>query len=115
VWIVVQFFLTAFFLFDFLGNIASLGIPKIYIYGLFLISIVYSTTEQMNLNPKAVLFEGIKMLFGIGIWIYYGSWFHSFEAMTFQGFFVLNYLVLSFLIAWKLFPKNHSNPFEAIP
>jgi sterol desaturase/sphingolipid hydroxylase (fatty acid hydroxylase superfamily) len=115
VWIVAQFFLTAFFLFHFLGNIGTLGIPKIYIYGLFIFSIVYSTTEQMNVNPKAVLFNGIKMLFGMGIWICYGSWFHTFELMSFSGFFVISYLVLSFLITWKLFPINQTNPFEAIP
>jgi hypothetical protein len=115
VWIVAQFFLTAFFLFHFLGNIATLGIPKIYIYGLFLFSIVYSTTEQMNLNPKALFFEGIKSIFGISIWLYYGSWFHTFELMSFQGFFVISYLFLSFLITWNLFSKNQTNPFEAIP
>lgn len=108
VWIVVQFFLTAFFLFDFLGNIASLGIPKIYIYGLFLISIVYSTTEQMNLNPKAVLFEGIKMLFGMGIWIYYGSWFGLYDIYSIQGVFVALYLISSFLLTVLLFfPKSN--------
>jgi hypothetical protein len=115
VWIVAQFFLTAFFLFHFLGNIGTQGIPKIYIYGLFLFSIVYSTTEQMNLNPKALFFEGIKSIFGISIWLYYGSWFHTFELMSFQGFFVISYLFLSFLITWNLFSKNQTNPFEATP
>jgi hypothetical protein len=103
------------YLFHFLGNIGTQGIPKIYIYGLFLFSIVYSTTEQMNLNPKALFFEGIKSIFGISIWLYYGSWFHTFELMSFQGFFVISYLFLSFLITWNLFSKNQTNPFEAIP
>jgi hypothetical protein len=106
VWIVIQFFLTAFFLFHFLGNIAILGIPKIYIYGLFLFSIVYSTTEQMNVNPNAILLEGIKMLFGMGIWIYYGSWFHSLEATSLQGVLVISYLVLSFLGSYFLFKRR---------
>lgn len=114
VWIVVQFFLTAFFLFHFLGNIGTLGIPKIYIYGLFIFSIVYSTTEQMNVNPKAVLFEGLKMLFGMGILVYYGSWFHSMEATSLQGAFVIGYLILSFLITWKLFRNNTNLTYKIV-
>jgi hypothetical protein len=112
VWIIAQFFLTAFFLFDFLGNIGTLGLPKIYIYGLFLFAIVYSTTEQMNLNPKAILFEGIKMLFGIGIWIYYGSWFGLYDIYSIQGVLVALYLISSFLLTVLLFlPKsNHAQP-----
>lgn len=114
VWIVVQFFLTAFFLFHFLGNIGTLGIPKIYIYGLFIFSIVYSTSEQMNVNPKAVLFEGLKMLFGMGIWVYYGSWFHSMEATSIQGVFVIGYLILSFLITWKLYRNNTNLTYKIV-
>lgn len=102
-WIVIQFFLMAFFLFDFLGNIGTLGIPKIYIYGFFIFATVYSTTEQMNLNPKAVFFEGIKMFFGIGIWLYYGSWIGLYDLYSIQGVFVALYLMGSFLLTILLF------------
>lgn len=44
------------------GNIATIGSPGIFYYGLFIYIYVYAFTEQMDGNPKAWLWELLKLV-----------------------------------------------------
>jgi hypothetical protein len=57
------------------GNIASIGIPGIYIYGTFIFLFVYAFSELMDRNRYAVVWEILKAAAGIGIIYYTGDWF----------------------------------------
>jgi hypothetical protein len=75
VWIWIQFgilFLLIAYLF---GNIAAIGAPAMFFYGLYIFMQVYAYTELMDLNPKAWIAEAIKNAWGIYLLWYSSDWF----------------------------------------
>jgi sterol desaturase/sphingolipid hydroxylase (fatty acid hydroxylase superfamily) len=57
------------------ANIAAIGSPGIFLYGLFIFLSVYAFTELMDRNRAAIAWELVKD--GLGFWIIYtsGGWF----------------------------------------
>lgn len=72
-WSWVQLFFTYFLLIYFLGNIGTIGMPGVFLYGLMLFAGVYAYTELMNLNPYAWIFELIRSVLVLG-WIVWNDW-----------------------------------------
>ena len=59
------------------ANIATIGSPGIFVYGLFIFLSVYSFTELMDRNRFAFLWEIIKNILGVSIIYKTGGWFSS--------------------------------------
>ena len=76
-WTWIQTIILLLFVSFLFGNIASIGLPNIFIYGAFLFLYVYSLTEMMDGSRYAWAWEAAKFIMGIGIILYSGDWFGS--------------------------------------
>lgn len=75
-WSLAQMMMILSYLFWFCANIAAIGSPGIFLYGLFLFLMIYATTELMDGNRYAPLWEGLKS--ALAIWLVLqqnGGWF----------------------------------------
>lgn len=110
IWYWIQFIILLLFLAYLFGNIAAIGAPGIYVYGLFLFLYIYAFAELMDNNPNAWLWELTKLIFGAGIILYYHSWFGNYGMSGALQYIVLIYLVISFLVTFNfctLFKKQN--------
>jgi sterol desaturase/sphingolipid hydroxylase (fatty acid hydroxylase superfamily) len=57
------------------GNIAKIGPPMIYVYGLFVFLSVYALTDLLDQNRYAYVWEIIRSGLGIGILVITNNWF----------------------------------------
>jgi alkylglycerol monooxygenase len=86
------------------GNIATIGTPGIFVYGLFIFLSVYAYSELMDRNRYALLWEVIKNIFGCAIIYKTGDWFGA--SVFFPG---INYSIIAWFIvstmvtAWFVF------------
>jgi alkylglycerol monooxygenase len=74
-WTWVQLIMLLLFVSYLFGNIASIGLPNIFVYGAFLFLFVYSLTEMMDGSRLAWIWEAAKFIMGISIILYSGDWF----------------------------------------
>ena len=77
VFIFVQMFFSQFFIFYFLGHIADIGVPGIFLYGGFIGLSVYALTDLMDCNRSALIFEVLKNFLGLAILYRQQDWFHA--------------------------------------
>jgi alkylglycerol monooxygenase len=98
-WSIVQVLITLVFLGFLCNNIASIGLPNIFIYGLFIFITVYSYTELMDLNTFSILWESVRLIFGFAIIYYFGDWFGLNTILPLGNYLVIGYLLLSFFIS----------------
>lgn len=106
-WIWVQVILLLLFISYLFGNIASIGSPGIFVYGLFIFLFVYALTEMMDQHPQAWLWELAKCATGIGILVYYRDWF---GAGSYAGWIIdacLVYFFISLLLSWFFSLRHH--------
>ena len=75
IWSVFQLLLMLPYLFYLFGNIASIGSPGIFYYGLFIFLSVYSLTELMDGNNYAIVWEIIKTIYVIWLISDQQGWF----------------------------------------
>jgi len=86
------------------ANIASIGSPGIFVYGLFIFLSVYSFTELMDRNRFAFIWELIKNVLGFFIINTRGGWFSASPSITRFNIPILSWLLLStFITAWFVF------------
>ena len=86
------------------ANIASIGSPGIFVYGLFIFLSVYSFTELMDRNRFAFLWELIKNVLGFFIINTRGGWFSASPSIARFNIPILSWLLLStFITAWFVF------------
>jgi sterol desaturase/sphingolipid hydroxylase (fatty acid hydroxylase superfamily) len=105
VWTWIQVLMLLLFVSYLFGNIASIGMPQIFVYGGFLFVFVYAFTELMDGHQYAFVWEALKTTLGIGILFYYGDWFGLNNTFNASSFVVLGYLLLSLgMSIW--FSKN---------
>ena len=105
VWTWIQVLMLLLFVSYLFGNIASIGMPQIFVYGGFLFVFVYAFTELMDGQQYAFVWEALKTILGIGILFYYGDWFGLENTFNASSFIVLGYLLLSLgMSIW--FSKN---------
>lgn len=90
------------------GNIAAIGAPGIYIYGLFVFLFVYALTELMDKNRYAPLWEITKALLGMGIIWYMGDWFGIAAFWSPLKYLLIVYFIISGLVTTWLTIKNKS-------
>lgn len=105
VWLWIQLTILLFFICFLFGNIAAIGSPGIFYYGLFIFLFVYALAELMDGNRFTWIWEGLKAL--CGGWIIYagGDWFTLKTFTPFGWAIVLGYLIIS-LIVTSIFSAN---------
>jgi hypothetical protein len=74
-WAIVQLLLMLPYLFYLFGNLAAIGSPGIFYYGLFIFLTVYALTELMDGNKNAFVWELIKSAYAIWLIIDQHGWF----------------------------------------
>lgn len=109
-WAIVQMLATLLLMTYFFGNIASIGLPGIYLYGTFIFISIFSYTELMDKNQYAWIFEIIRFGFGAFLIYHFGSWFDIDYLIPFGtqivSFFLMLSLGVSFYFTQVEFKKN---------
>ena len=86
------------------ANIAAIGSPGIFVYGLFIFLSVYSFTELMDRNRFAFLWELMKNFLGFFVIYRMGGWFSASPSIARFNITILSWLLLStFITAWFVF------------
>jgi alkylglycerol monooxygenase len=98
-WSIAQVLMTLLFVSYLFNNIGQIGLPTIFIYGLFIFITVYSYTELMDESRFSVYWETIRFLFGLGIIYYFGDWFGLNSLFAWGNYIVISYLLLSLVIS----------------
>jgi alkylglycerol monooxygenase len=94
-WSINQALITLLFVSYLFNNIATIGLPNIFIYGLFIFTTIYSYSELMDTKTFSVFWESIRFLFGVGIITYFGDWFGLHSVLPMSNYMIIAYLVLS--------------------
>ena len=79
------------------ANIAKIGSPGMFYYGLFVFLFIYAMTELMDRSPYAWVWEIIKGGCGIGMIVYLGSWFGFSVNGISMNLVLITYLIISAL------------------
>ena len=95
------------------GNVATIGLPNMLYYGLFIFAQVYALTEFMDRNPKAIIYETLKNMICVGGILYYGGWFglqNYFSASSYMMmvYFVISTATVAAYTSQPTRPLNHS-------
>lgn len=90
------------------GNVAAIGQPDIYFYGLFIFLFVYALTELMDGNPLAYGWEMAKSLLGLYFIGKMGNWFGFIHFSDYVNVLLLMYFIASPLISFYLLKKYKS-------
>ncbi len=95
------------------GNVATIGIPNMLYYGLFVFAQVYALTEFMDRNPNAWIIETCKNAICIAGIIIYGGWFglqnyYSPSSYLMMGYFMMSAGVVAYYSSQPTPPLNHS-------
>lgn len=108
VWSWVQLLALLLFISYLFGNIAYIGKPNIFIYGLFTFIMVYAFTELMDGNRYAIAWEIAKAAIGIGIIFYLGDWFGANAFLPWVSKALIGYFLLSVAVTtWLSFTSNN--------
>ncbi|OQY92806.1 MAG: sterol desaturase [Sphingobacteriales bacterium UTBCD1] len=81
------------------GNIAEIGNPDMFIYGVFVFLSVYAYSELMDRNRYALLWEGFKNIFGILIIYKEKDWFGLDQLVPHASLFLIAYFIFATFIA----------------
>ncbi|WP_413998503.1 sterol desaturase family protein [Flavobacterium sp. W1B] len=98
-WSVTQVLTTLLFVTFLFDNIAVIGLPNIFIYGLFIFVTIYSYSELMDSRNSSVFWETIRFLFGISILFYFGNWFGLNAQLPIINYIIGSYLLISLSIS----------------
>ncbi|MDP3392842.1 sterol desaturase family protein [Sediminibacterium sp.] len=110
VWVWVQLGLLLLFISYLFGNIAAIGSPGMFYYGLFIFVFVYAFTELMDGNPNAWAWEFIKFGMGIYFLINTNGWFGLGTIAPIMPYIVGIYLLIS--LALTFYFKKENNRYE---
>jgi len=110
VWSWIQLSMCLLFISYLFGNIAQIGSAGIFVYGLFVFLQVYAFTDLMDRNPGALVWEGMKNLFGISIIIQQGDWFGVSQYSPLVKPMLIGYFILSIVVtAWFAYAYLREN------
>ncbi len=113
-WSVVQLLFLLFFISYLFGNLASIGSPGIFLYGLFIFSFIYAMTELMDGSKYAYVWEGIKCGIGIYLLTITKGWFGAEQFFSFIPQFIFVYLLAAMYLSISFsIKRNVSVPSES--
>lgn len=95
IWVWTQLGLLLLFISYLFGNIATIGSPGMFYYGLFIFVFVYAFTELMDGNPNAWAWETFKLAMGIYLLLNTNGWFGLGEIVPIMPYIIGIYLLLS--------------------
>ena len=106
-WCGVQVSIMLLFISYLFGNIAAINNAEssyIYIYCGFVFLSVYAYSELMDRSPYAVIWEGLKVFFGMAIIYRQGDWFGASQIIPWINYVLVFYFLISILItAWFVY------------
>lgn len=105
-WSFIQLFILLGFISYLFGNLAEIGSPDIFLYGLFIFAYIYAMTELMDGNPHAYIWEGIKFIIGFYLIFNTKGWFGSEQLFYFIPHIVFAYLLTSMYLSINLSIKR---------
>ncbi|HRO46861.1 sterol desaturase family protein [Agriterribacter sp.] len=110
-WSWVQLLVLLAFVSYLFANIASIGSPGIFIYGLFIFLHVYAFTDLADGNVSALVWESLKNIFGITILYRQGGWFGAGDGnMVINALLILYFIAATFTTAWFVYRKQIHQP-----
>lgn len=108
-WAWVQIMMLLVFVSYFFGSIAlinSIGTAYIFWYGGFIFLTVYSLTELMDRNPRAIFWEALRGGLGLGFLFWQNDWFGASTYFSPAIYIVGGYFILSLLITARFVIKH---------
>ncbi len=91
------------------ANIAAIGSPGIFVYGLYIFLTVYAYSELMDRNRYALFWEMIKNIFGCAVIYKTGDWFGASAFFTGINYLIIAWFVVStFVTSWFVFIEFRS-------
>ena len=99
IWTWVQLIMLLLFVSYLFANIATIGLPNIFIYGAFLFLFVYSQTDLMDGNSFAWVSETLKFILGISIILFSGDWFGANTFSPAIKYALLVYFLVSMIMS----------------
>lgn len=91
----------------FFGDLAQIGVPGIYWYGLYVFVSVYALAEFADGNPRAVWYESVRLIVGIALIYIHQGWFGIENLLTFGNYMMLAYMISSWLGVLLLNSKSN--------
>ncbi len=105
-WSLIQLFLLLLFISYLFANIAAIGSPGIFLYGLFIFAYIYSMTELMDGNPLAYIWEGLKFMIGVYLLYTTNGWFGAEKLFVFIPHLIFAYLLAAMYLSISLSIKR---------
>lgn len=90
--------LLAIYLFNMLGPLSEINKSLLFVYGGFIFFSVFAYTSLMDRKWYALILEGIRSLFGIGVILYTGDWFLMNGWFAAGKFILVTYFAVSALV-----------------
>jgi alkylglycerol monooxygenase len=81
------------------GNLAQIGSPGIFLYGLFIFLYIYALTSLMDGDKNAFVWEGMKCITAMFLIYSTGGWFGAEKYHASIPYFVGTYLVVSMYLS----------------
>lgn len=97
-WSLAQALITLVIVAFLFNNIGNIGLPNIFIYGLFIFLTIYSYTELMDKSKYSIYWESFRFLIAISILVYFGDWFGLNSLFPIGNYLIVGYLILSLLM-----------------
>jgi alkylglycerol monooxygenase len=98
-WSITQMLITLLLITYFFDNIATIGFPGIFLYGIFVFITIYSYTELMDKNKYSFIWESIRFVFAISVITLTGNWFGIDALIPYGTYIVAGYLATSLLVS----------------
>lgn len=105
-WSVVHLLLMLLISCYFFGNLAGIGSPDIFVYGLFIMVGIYGMAELADLSPGAIGWAVGYTAFGFALLFWQGGWFGLDAHLPYGSALMGGYLVFSLLMAVLLRPTR---------
>jgi sterol desaturase/sphingolipid hydroxylase (fatty acid hydroxylase superfamily) len=105
-WSFIQLFILLGFISYLFGNLATIGSPGIFLYGLFIFTYIYAMTELMDGNPRAYVWEAIKLITGVYLIINTNGWFGAEKLFQYIPHIVFAYLLAAMYLSINLSIKR---------
>jgi alkylglycerol monooxygenase len=104
VWTWLQLFFSLLFISYLFGNIATIGAPGMFWYGLFVFLMIYAFTDLMDRNKWAIIGELLKNITGMVILYTQGDWFGASVYLPFIKPVLMVYFIASTaVVAWFVY------------
>lgn len=98
-WSGIQMLITLLFISYLFGSIATIGMPFIFVYGLFIFISIFSYTELMDTRSTCWYWEVLRFLLALLILYDLGDWFGLSQKIATSTTLILSYLFVSLAIS----------------